>query len=549
MAEKRRILGILTTALLVLVALLFGVAWLPLREARDEWRALRTADAIVTANRWVRLGIWSRQYRQLLAAAHLSSGNRAAAQPHLDALRGKRQWISIVPKTEVANRLFARGAYDDFLAYDTAVADRSGDDVALYRAAAQVALGRVADAEATLKTLDRDDADKEKLAALDRALADRRTGSYPLVVDRSGQTIANFVLANQDIVAINTDFSPLIEKEAGGLTIESAAARFGVSSRIETTLDAAIQKAALAALAGFRSSLVVIDPATSELLAIASNRGSGPIANLALEQQYEPGSVMKVMTGLAARENGVELRFPYRCTGALAIDGRSFGDWMEGGHGELATFDDALARSCNVVFADYGVRLGRDKLHALYTKAGFEGQADLGLFHAPLGRKVGNIFNNFETAFYAIGVEHQTATTLHLAMLAAMMANRGVFTHPRLYTVRRSVLGEVIDQSPKPGGVQIVKRENAEALVRAMTAVVTSPQGTGRRAAIDGVTLAMKTGTAGVEARGYHAIVIGFAPVDNPKIAFALVAEESGPAEFAAAKIVHDFLTAIRGRL
>lgn len=549
MAEKRRILGCLSVALLLLVALLFGVAFLPLRQARDEWRTSRTADAIVTANRWIRLRIWSRQYNQLLAASYLSTGNRNAAQPHLDALRGKKQWFSIVPKAEVANRLFARGAYDDFLAYDAAVDDRGGDDVLLYRAAAQLATGRVPDAEATLRDVKRDAVDKDKIAAVDRALADRRTGSYPLVVDRNGQTIANFVLANQDVVAINTDFAPLIEKEAGGLTIESGAARFGVSSRIETTLDAALQKAALGALGGFRASLVAIDPKTNELLVIASNPGRGPIANLALESQYEPGSVMKVMSGLAAHEHGVALTFPYRCTGALNIDGRSFGDWMEGGHGELATFDDALARSCNTVFADYGVRLGRDKLQDLFTKAGFEGQVDLGLFHAPLGRKVGNIFNNFETAFYAIGLEHQTATTLHLAMLATMMANRGVFTHPRLYTVRRSVLGEVIDEAPKHKGAQIVKREAAEQLVRAMAAVVTNPQGTGRRAQVEGVTLAMKTGTAGKEERGYHAVVIGFAPVENPKIAFALVAEESGSAEFAAAKIVHDFLTAIRGRL
>src|SRR6185436_2580897 len=125
--------------------------------------------------------------------------------------------------------------------------------------------------------------------------------------------------------------------------------------------------------------------------------------------------------------------FPYTCTGNLAIDGRAFGDWLATGHGVLPTFDDAFARSCNVVFADYGVHLGRDRLHAFFQKAGFESQADLGLFHAPLGRKVGNVFNNFETAFYAIGLEHSTTTTLHLAMLASMAANRGVLTQPRLF--------------------------------------------------------------------------------------------------------------------
>jgi beta-lactamase class D len=549
MAERRRIFGFLTAALVLLVALLFGVAFVPLRNARNDFRTHRTADAIVTANRWISLRLWSRQYRQVLAASYLASGDRPAAQPHLDALRGKRQWISVLTKLEVANRLFARGAYEDFLAYDAAVHDRGDDDVALYRAAAQVAIGDVKEAEATLGTLDRGDVDAQKLAALERALADRRTGAYPLVVDRNGQTIATYVLANHDVVAINTDFAPFIEKEAGGLTIESLTPRIGVTTRIETTLDAAMQKAALSALAGFRSSLVAIDPRTNEILVLASNRGDGPIANLAIEQQYEPGSTMKVLTSLAARENGVALPFPYTCTGSLTIDGRNFGDWMAGGHGPLASFDEALARSCNVVFADYGVRLGRDRLQAFFTKAGFEGQADLGLFHAPLGRKVGNIFNSFETAFFAIGLEHETATTLHLAMIASMMANRGAFAQPRIYTARRSILGEVIGEAPKPAATQIADRRNAEEVVRGMMAVVTHPLGTGRRAAIDGVALALKTGTAGKEEHGYHAIVIGFAPADHPKIAFALVAEASGPAEFAAAKIAHDFLTAIRGRL
>lgn len=549
MAERRRVFGILIITLALLVATFVVVAYMPVRAARDELRAGRAADAIVTANRWLRLRLWSRQYRQILAASHLTTGSRAAAQPHLDALRDRRQWISVLEKKEVANRLFARGGYEEFLAYDAAVRDGGGDEVELYRAAAHAALGQIAEAEAAMKRIDRDDVDAKKVESLERAIADRRTGSYPFVVDRAGRTLAAYVFANRDVVAINTDFAPLIEREAGGLTIESVAPRIGVTSRIETTLDAEMQKAALAALGNFRSSLVAIDPRTSEILVLASHRGDGPVTNLAVEQQYEPGSVMKVLTALAARENNVTLTFPYTCTGALNIDGRTFVDWIASGHGTLASPDEALARSCNVVFADYGVRLGRERLEAYYAKAGFEGFVDLGLFRAPLGRKVGNVFNNFETGRHAVGLDHSSTTTLHLAMLASMLANRGVLTPPRLYTVRRSILGEVIHEASKSNGTRVVDRAHAEEIVRAMTSVVTHPLGTGRRAQVAGLTMAMKTGTAGKKERGYQATIIAFAPVENPKIAFALVAEESGPAEFAAAKIAHDFLTAIRGRL
>jgi penicillin-binding protein A len=238
--------------------------------------------------------------------------------------------------------------------------------------------------------------------------------------------------------------------------------------------------------------------------------------------------------------------FPYTCKGALPIDGRSFGDWREEGHGVLPDFEEALAESCNVVFADIGLKAGRDKLQQLHKAAGFDGSANLGLFEVPLGKSVGDLFNNFETAFYAIGLEHETITTFHLAMLASMMANRGALTTPRVYRARRSILGEVAGEPPKQSTVQVIPREAAEKVIAAMRAVVTRPEGTGRRAAVEGVTLALKTGTAGQRANGFNSLIVGFAPADKPTIAFALIAEDAGPAEFAAAKIAHDFVAAVK---
>ena len=312
-----------------------------------------------------------------------------------------------------------------------------------------------------------------------------------------------------------------------------------------------MQKAALAAISGFRASLVVIDPKTNEILAIASNRGEGPLKNIALEQQYEPGSVMKVLTGMTALTNGVDVNalFPYTCGGHLPIDGRQFGDWLPGGHGVLPTFDQSLAESCNVVFADLGVRLGVDRLQEAHRLAGFDGQASLGLYDVPLGKTVGRIFNKFETAFYAIGLEHSSITTLHLAMLASMVANRGEVTTPRLLRERRSILGDVVSKPPKQVRTRVASAEAAARVATAMRAVVTSPEGTGRRAAVDGVTLALKTGTAGKEELKYHALILGFAPLEDPKIAFGVIVESAGSSEYVAAKMAHDFVSAMRPRL
>ena len=537
---------VLAVVLAVLVSLLALVTWIPLRRAREAWRGGRVAEAVAQATSWSRLRVWPNQYRQMLAAAYLTVGNRGAAKEHLDALRGKKLWISTVPKVEVAQRLFARGRQQDYLEYDGAVRTWfESDDADLYRAAALIGANRPAEAQPILREIDRGDVDAQKLAALERALVQRSEGHFPYALDRDGQTIASYQVANKDVVAVNSDFGPLVERSAGELTIEAYAQRSGATDTLELTLDSAVQKAAIRALGGFKGALVAIDPRTHEILAIASTGAE----NRALETQYEPGSVIKVLTVMSALSNHVELQFPYTCNGDLLIDGRHFGDWLEGGHGVLPDLDQAMARSCNVVFADLGVRLGRDRLKALFNEAGFDGQVNLDLVTAPLGHTVGNIFNNFETAFYAIGLEHATTTTLHGAMLAEMAANRGMMSRPLLIRARRSILGERLVAPNLPSSRRIVPQDVAERVAQLMVAVVKRPQGTGRRAAIDNVSLALKTGTAGKREDGYHALVLGFAPVEQPKIAFALVAESSGPAEFAAAKIAHDFLAGIEDRL
>ena len=99
------------------------------------------------------------------------------------------------------------------------------------------------------------------------------------------------------------------------------------------------------------------------------------------------------------------------------------------------------------------------------------------------------------------------------------------------------------------GSARIAPEGAAEEVVRAMTAVATSDRGTGRRAPVEGITLAMKTGTAGKRADGLQALILAFAPVDHPRIAFGIIAENAGPAEFAGAKIAHDFLAAMKSRL
>lgn len=547
--QHRRLLLWLAVVLIVLTGLLSFVAWMPLRNARAAWRAGRSGEAAAVAMSGSRFRIWPGAYRQMIAVALLTAGKTAEGRAYLERQGAGRVWLSAVSKPEVAKALFARGLYEEFLLYDEVFQSPRGDDSEnrLFRAAAQTAMMRLPEAQRTLAGIEPGRVDAPRLAALRAALEERKRGSYPYAVDREGKAIATYRHAADDVVVVNPDFAPIIEREAGDLTFDSMRERIGRYDTLLTTLDSRVQLAAVRALAAYRGSLVAIDPQSNDILAIASSRGRGLAPNLALEAQYEPGSVVKTLTILSALSNGVDLKamFPYRCTGQIKIDGRDFGDWVPKGHGELPNLEEALAQSCNLFFAEVGLKLGREKLRATMTAAGYDGQTDLGLFQAPLGRTVGRIFNNYETAYYAIGLEHASTNALHTAMLASMLANRGVLTTPRLFRGRRNILGEVSAAAEPKGRARIATLEQAETIVRAMEAVVNRPKGTGRRASVDGVRIALKTGTAGRRDRGYHALILGFVPVQSPRMAFGIVVEGEGSSEYVAAKIAHDFVAAI----
>jgi len=544
----RRFVLPLLIALVILIAALFAVAWIPLVQGRDAWLRGRDGEAIAIGEKWSRLHLWPAQYHQLLAAAYLTSGNAAAARQHLGAIGNVR--LSVIPKDEMARRLFARNRYDDFLAYDAASRDaRESADIPLDRAAALVAANRLAEGQKAFASIDRMHVDAKRYAALQGAIAARASGDVPYVLDRDGATIG--AIRANDVVATADDFAPLINRDAGTLTIGANLPRLGTAATIETTLDPFVQKAALQALGDVRGALVAIDPRTNEILAIASSRGKGAPANIALERQFEPGSVVKVLTGLNAENGAVDVTplFPYTCKGSLDVDGRHFGDWVPAGHGMLQSIDDALAVSCNVFFADVGLRIGVDRLKRFMTAAGFGSQADLGVLQVPLGKLIGPIPNHFETAFLAIGLAHESMNVLHVAMIASMMANRGELTAPKLLVQRRSILGDVIARAKPQSSVRLASPAAAETIVHAMEAVVTDAKGTGRRAQLPGLSIALKTGTAGERKNGLDGVILAFAPADSPRIAFGIIAEDAGPAELAGAKIVHDFLEAMRPRL
>jgi len=375
------------------------------------------------------------------------------------------------------------------------------------------------------------------------------TGFYSLVYGATGiEAEANSILAGTDdalFVRRVVDTLTGTEPKGGSVLL---------------TLHPAAQKAAYNGLRarGARGAVVALDPSTGAILAMVStpsydpnvlsshepakirsayarlnDRKARPLLNRALRETYPPGSTFKIVTAAAALEsgrftpsstvdNGARLDLPLTDATLPNYDGQPC--QPDG----TATLTNALERSCNVAFGAIGMRLGDDALREQAESFGFNDA-----FEVPM-RSVPSVFpqqlDEPSTAQSAIGQRDVRATPLQMAMVAAAVANRGVLMRPYLVQEVLAPDLSVLDSTaPRELGAA-VSPQTAAALAQMMTSVVDN--GTGTNAAISGIKVAGKTGTAqqGTN-RKPHAWFVSFAPADTePRVAVAVVLEEGGNA-------------------
>jgi peptidoglycan glycosyltransferase len=419
---------------------------------------------------------------------------------------------------------------------------------------ARLALNRLDEAaESLAATAAASDPELAERAAelLDVAAARRATGRADYVFDRHGAPLAGvdvrsgarLPLASPVAELLEGPFAPAIDaKETAG--------------RIDLTLDLEFQRAAGEALGDQRGALVVMDVQTGALLAAVSRPERSPDGvPVALARAYEPGSIVKMLTLAGAFRAGLDVAglFPMQCPGWMEIDRLAFRDWIR--HGRLADVAKAMAVSCNIAFGRLGMLLGAAPLESELMRWGF-GVGDSVTFRrdGDLAYRLGRLLpEDEEHPSYALarraeGLDSVDITPIHAAMLAAGLARAGSLPSPYLVARRTNVLGETYAEHAEQARGEPLSPEQAAILREAMVRSVADRRGTGRRAAVDGITLAIKTGTSGRSPR-LDALVIGYAPVDAPRVAFALVAEGAGKAELKGARITRDFLTRIAGHL
>ena len=336
--------------------------------------------------------------------------------------------------------------------------------------------------------------------------------------------------------------------------------RPGRGDDVVTTIDLNLQRKVDEILGERRGAVVVMDPRTGEILALAShptydpNRldeewdalqaalGS-PLLNRATQGQYPPGSVFKTVTLAAALEEG--LTDPTEvftdATGTLPVGTFIVRCRNHPGRTRL-TLGEAYAFSCNVAFAELGLRLGEKRLREYAGRFGI-GQAPA----VPLPVATGQLADTYplgeeNLAMTAIGQGELLVSPLQMALVAATIANDGVRPAPRLVLEVWRTRAEKMEPVPPPGEpVRVVSRLTAWQVRAAMQQAVT--EGWAQGAALPGVAVAGKTGTAQVgpleQAVGPppHSWFIGFAPADAPQVVVALVVEHGGLAAQVAAPL------------
>ncbi len=357
-------------------------------------------------------------------------------------------------------------------------------------------------------------------------------------------------------------------------------------ANLQLTLDHRLQNYAQARLGNESAAAVVIDCETGDLLAIASapsfdpnlfvqgisvtdykaltENDHRPLASKTVQGLYPPGSTFKMVTALAALQDGViSPEETVWCPGHLEISNRRFHCWKRAGHGHM-DLQGSLRESCDVYYYDVAMWVGIEKISAMAEKLGIGIRYDLPMSAVARGRaptkewKATNYGQDWvvgDTVNASIGQGFVLASPLQLAVMCARIATGRTVT-PRLL---KSVDG--VEQPSGRGESMGVNENLLRHIRRAMFEVSNNRRGTayGSRIVTEEYRMAGKTGTSQVRnittaerARGVtrnedlpwerrdHALFVNFAPYDNPRYAVAVVVEHGGGGSTAAAPIARD---------
>jgi peptidoglycan glycosyltransferase len=265
---------------------------------------------------------------------------------------------------------------------------------------------------------------------------------------------------------------------------------------------------------------------------------SSPLLNRATQGQYPPGSTFKVVTAAAGLDSGaITPQTTIDAPGTIEIQGQPLSNDFDQDFGSIA-LDTALTNSVNTWFAQLGEQLGAETMFEYMDAFGFGSTPAIDLPSDQVYRS--GVFESEEllgrgdavdVARIAFGQERLAVTPLQMAEVAAAVANGGALMRPQIWSRVVDPDGRVTERFDPSRYSQPIDEQTASELTTAMEGVVR--EGTGTNAAIPGIAVAGKTGTAetpfnedcGGGSEENQAWFIGFAPADDPQVAIAATVE------------------------
>lgn len=247
---------------------------------------------------------------------------------------------------------------------------------------------------------------------------------------------------------------------------------------------------------------------------------------------FEPGSTFKIITSALAIESGlVNDSKRYYCGGSMSVDNQKIRCWRPQGHGSQ-TFAEGVKNSCNCVFMQAAMELGVDRFYEGLAAFGVTEKTGIDMSGEGAGLTIPqSSVKNVDLARIGFG-QAVAMTPIELLCAAAAAVNGGYKVTPKLVAKIEDESG-ILLTGEEPRGKRVISEKSSEILRGMLEAVVL--EGSGKNAAVDGVRIGGKTGTAqkyenGQIARGkYISTFIGFAPADDPEyIALFMVDEPVG---------------------
>ena len=382
--------------------------------------------------------------------------------------------------------------------------------------------------------------------------------------------LADYGYEKKDIVGfggIEEKYDYYLRQEQGGLSLEVD--HRGRPMRllgfkppksgedIQLTLDLKLQRIVEDNMGSRKGSVIIMDPNSGEIMAMASSpnfnpsafinkdadyiagllrNSDAPLINRSISSAYPAGSIFKLIVATAALDTGkINLSTSFYCPGSIHIGGQEFSCWDTHNQQNLK---GAITHSCNVFFYRTGLLLGAQLIHDYALKFGLSKPAGIdlpyesgGFIPQPLWKRIYKFQNWYEgdTVNFAIGQGYLLVTPLQMVRMIAVFANNGSLVTP--YIVK-AIDGRDISIYQKKTARIPIKESTIGYIREALRNVVSDPNGTANILSSLPISIAGKTGTAQVSRGQPHGWFIGFFPFKNPKFAICVFIEHGGSGYF-----------------